>query len=132
MTRPDLDDMARAVDLVRTELGGEVIHETADEFVGWPELVDAARRAEAASSAGPPEAIIGNWTGEVAPAEDTAAATLADLRRQIRGLYTDMLSRRAHWANSEAPGSVARAVAYQSMAGRLQRIIEANEGRDSR
>lgn len=90
---------------------------------------EAIRDAEQASSARPAEAIVGDWTGEATPAAEAAAADLADLRRQIRRVYANVLHRRDEWANSTLDGAVARAVAYQNVAGQLLRVIQSNEAR---
>lgn len=89
----------------------------------------AVRAAAAASSAGPADAIVGNWTGEAATPGERAGLDLAHLRRRVRSVAVECLRRRETWARQNGEVNTARAVAYQSVAGLLQQALEDNEAR---
>lgn len=74
-----------------------------------------------------PALIVGDWTGEVASRQEREAAAYRDLRQQLRGLAVGFLRTRDLWAHSPLDGAVARAVAYQCVAGCLTRALDAVE-----
>lgn len=73
------------------------------------------------------EAIVGDWDGSKAAQRDRDAEAYAVLRRGAVQAYLHALRQREIWAISDQDGAVARAVAYQSMAGQIQRAIEAGD-----
>lgn len=72
-----------------------------------------------------PSLIVGNWTGEDDTPQAREALAYRTLRANLVRVYRDALDRRAFWANSPADGAVARAVAYQSIAGSIHAAIYA-------
>lgn len=72
-----------------------------------------------------PLLVVGDWTGEVASRQEREALAFRDLRAGVRKVTCEALRRREHWAKSDVDGAVARAVAYQSIAGDLIRLLDA-------
>lgn len=62
-------------------------------------------------------------TGETADLETRQALAYREADQRLRRLYKRLSERRQHWANSTLEGSVARAVAYQSVMGDLSVLI---------
>lgn len=75
-------------------------------------------------SAGPAEAVRGDWDGIEAIDLVTARAELAELQRQVRGAYLDVIQHRDRWAHGTTAEDRCRAVAYQTCASRLLRILD--------
>lgn len=75
-------------------------------------------------SAGPAEAVRGDWDGSQARAQETAAAQLVELQRQVRAAYLDVIEHRDRWSHGVTAEDRVRAVAYQTCASRLLRIID--------
>lgn len=69
--------------------------------------------------------VIGQWTGESDTQTEREALAYRQLNTAMRRVFTEALRRRETWAkNTEDSNAVARAVAYQSVAGLIQRGIE--------
>lgn len=64
-----------------------------------------------------------SWGAHVAAQLPTPAGDDV-LRQAVRGVVREALNRRDHWANSNVDCAVARAVAYQSIAGLLIRALD--------
>lgn len=75
-------------------------------------------------SAGPAEAVTGDWDGSRTQRAEQAEARLAELQRQIRGAYIDVLEHQRRWAHGLTSEDRIRAVAYQTCASRLLRILD--------
>lgn len=68
--------------------------------------------------------VVGDWTGEVAAKVEREAHAYREANLRLRQLHTSLATMRQHWAESDRECSAARAVAYQSVMGRVGRIIE--------
>lgn len=76
------------------------------------------RREEAtAPTARPVASIRGDWDGSERDLDSV-------LRARVREIAAELLTRRAYWASRPGEIDAARAVAYQSAAGLLQRALE--------
>jgi hypothetical protein len=72
-----------------------------------------------------PELVVGDWTGESESRVQREALAYRQLRTSMRAVFAEALRRRETWAkNTEDPNAVARAVAYQSVAGLIQRGLD--------
>lgn len=71
-----------------------------------------------------PRLIVGDWTGEADTPEQRTALAYREADRRLRELHTSLATQRQMWAESDRECSAARAVAYQSVMGRVGRIIE--------
>ena len=56
------------------------------------------------------------------------AEAVADLRGRVRKVCLYALDRRTFWAHRDGAAAVARAVAYQSIAGDLIRVLDSEPG----
>lgn len=61
---------------------------------------------------------------ELAALPVAGSAAEFTLRAGVRRVLRECLTRRDHWARSNLDGAVARAVAYQSIAGMLHRALD--------
>lgn len=71
-----------------------------------------------------PALVVGDWTGETASRQEREAAAYRELRTRLRALACDFLRTRQMWSESPADGAIARAVAYQHVAGRLTLALD--------
>lgn len=75
-------------------------------------------------SARPAEAVRGDWDGTEARDLASVRAELDELRRQVRAAYVYVLEHRNRWAPGVTAEDRVRAVAYQTCASRLLRILD--------
>lgn len=75
-------------------------------------------------SAGPAEAVTGDWDGSRSAGAEHAEARLAELQRLVRAAYIDVLDHQRRWAHGLTAEDRVRAVAYQTCASRLLRILD--------
>lgn len=76
-----------------------------------------------------PNLVRGNWTGEADTPTERQAAAYRETRARLMRLHTELCGLRARWATSDMPGAIARAVAYQSVAGSVAQIIQDGDRR---
>lgn len=75
-------------------------------------------------SAAPAEAVVGDWDGSRSRAERDAVTQLSDLQRQVRSAYLDAIRHRDRWSKDPTAEGRVRAVAYQTCASRLLRVLD--------
>lgn len=68
--------------------------------------------------------LVGDWTGEKTAANEAAPHDLALLRARLTELYIRTLQNRNRWAHGNRAIDRARAIAYQSVASDLLRILD--------